>query len=216
MQKQTTHALILDRHKVNNDVIIHSLTEHHGRLSAAARHARKTKKKFRGHLDSLTMVEITFRMRNDWDLARLDDARVIDAFAILKSDLLRVSMASVMAEIVLGFTQAGLVDPELFHLTSKAYKTLDDPERQIDESLLVLFELRTLMLSGFLPPLEDVFGKDHPATIQCYRWLQGTWQPMEPNLAQQSAARLEIIIEEHLGRPLRSRALLDEALGWER
>ena len=216
MQKQTTEALILDRHKVNNDIIIHALTEHHGRLSAAARHARKTKKKFRGHLDSLTMVEITFRLRNDWDLARLDDARVIDAFPILKGDLLRMAMASVMAEIVLGFTQAGLVDPELFHLTSKAYKTLDDPERQMNESLLVLFELRTLMISGFLPPLEDVFGKDHPATLHCYRWIQGTWQPMEPSLAQQSAARLERIIEEHLGRPLRSRALLDEALGWER
>ncbi len=216
MQKQTAQALILDRHKVNNDIIIHALTEHHGRLGAAARHARTSKKRFRGHLESLTLVEITFRNRNDWDLARLDDARIIHAFPILKGDLLRMAMASVMAEIILGFTQAGLVDPELFHLTTKAYRTLDDIDRNMDESLLVLFELRTLMVSGFLPPLEDVFGKEHPATAQCNLWLQGTWQPMDANLAQQSAERLERIIEEHLGRPLRSRELLNEALGWER
>ena len=216
VQKETTHALILDRHKVNNDVIIHALTEHHGRLSAAARHARRAKKRFRGHLESLTLVEVTFRQRPDWDLARLDDARVIHAFPILKGDLLRVAMASVMAEIVLGFTQQGLVEPELFHLTHKAYKTLDDPSRTMDESLLVLFELRTLLLSGFLPSLEDVFGPENPATKHCYQWLNGTWQPMNRELAQRSAIRLERLIEEHLGRPLRSRALLDEALGWER
>ena len=216
MQKQTTLALILDRHKVNSDVIVHAITEEYGRLSAAARHARRAKKRFRGHLESLTLVELTFRHRPDWDLSRLDDARVVKAFPILKGDLLRLAMASVMAEIVLGFTQHGLVEPEVYHLTCRAYDTLDDPGRSINESLLVLFELRTLLLSGFLPSLDEVFGNEHPATAHCQAWLNGTWKPMDPKLAQQSAARLERIIEDHLGRPLRSRALLDEALGWER
>ena len=216
VQPTITQALILDRHKVNNDVIVHALTEHHGRVSAVARHARKSKKRFRGHLEALTLVELSFKSRADWDLARIDDVKINTAFPILKGDLLRVSMASVMAEISLGFSQAELVDIDLFQLTTRAFQTLDKPHQVVEESLLVLFELRLLILSGFLPSVDRVFGASHPATEHCQLWLGGTWRPMPPDLAQQSAARLERIVEEQLGRPLRSRSLLNEALGWNR
>lgn len=216
MQKQTTQALILDRHKVNNDIIVNTVTAEQGRLSAVARHARNAKKRFRGHLETLTLVEITYRHRPDWDLARLDDVRAIHTFPIIKGDLLRLSMATVMAEIILAFTRDGLVELELYYLTLKAFKSLDTPERRVDESFLVLFELRALMLAGFLPPLEQVFGDDDPATTQCKEWLAGTWRPMEQSLAQRASTRLERIIQEQIGRPLKSRGLLDEALGWER
>lgn len=216
MKRHVTQALILDRHKVNNDVIVHALVPGQGRFSAVARHARKSRKRFGGHLESLSLAELTYRMRPDWDLARLDEAKLLHPFPVLKADLLRVALASVMAEIVLGFTRAAAADDELYALTLRALQALDDPQRDMGESLVALFELRVLQFSGFLPPLEDIFGPENPATEHCQLWLDGTWRPMDATLAQTTAKRFESLIEEHLGRPLRSRALLNEALAWAR
>ena len=216
MKRQVTQALILDRHKVNNDIIIHALAPGQGRFSAVARHARRSRKRFGGHLESLSLVELTYRMRPDWELARLDEAKLVGAFSVLKADLLRVALASVMAEVVLGFTRLGATDDELYGLTLRAFQTLDDPQRDMDESLLALFELRVLQFSGFLPPLAELFGAENAALEHCERWLEGLWRPMDWELAEATSRRFEAIIEEHLGRPLRARALLDEALAWAR
>jgi hypothetical protein len=212
--KKTCQALILDRHKVKNDIIFHALTPDEGRLSAVARFARNSKKRQGSHLETFSLVELCHRPSAGGGLSRVDHATVIESFPILKRDLIRMAMAHVMAEIILGFTRDAAPDPALYILTLRAFSTLNDRSRRPEESLLVLFELRALQYAGFLAPVAQLFGEEHAATAHLERWLQGEWSPMTPELARTCSTRLEAVIEEQLGRALRARPFLDESLDW--
>ncbi len=209
---EALEALVLDSVDVRDDRVVTLLTQGRGRLRAVARGGRKSTRRFGAHVAPLTRAEIKLRTRSDWELGRLEWAEAREVFAVLKGDLRRLALGMTMAEVILHLLAEHDDDPALYDLVLRAWRALDDPKRRPSEDLLLLFELRALALTGFLPPWELAAGLSDEALAVLSGWQEGRWAPLPPGARGPVAAFLEGAVCEASGRPLRSRAFLNDAL----
>lgn len=211
-QAEARRALVLASYDSKDDKIVQLFLEDAGRLAAVARHARKSKRRFGAHIEPLTLSEVVVRTRPDWELGRLERASTVEGFPIVKSDILRMALAMTMGEVVLMVLPEHDHDPELYALTVKAWQHLNDPRANVTEDLLLLFELRTLQFTGFLPDLDEFTPIPAEAREVLKGWLSGRWQPLTPSQRRRVATVLEGLLADQAGRGLRSREFLNEAL----
>jgi recombinational DNA repair protein (RecF pathway) len=205
-------ALILSRVNVKQDRIITVLSRDDGRFSAVARRARQIRKKNGLHVEPLSLCELTYQLRDDRELVRLTEAVSIESFCGIKQDLVRTVMATVMAEILLQFTVDRAPNGALFDLGCKAWGLLNNLEKEVDPSHLLLFELRVLQISGCLPPLETFLG-DLPGTLDVLNaWLVGKWLRLDPHAVDRAMTRVERQLQEVTGKALKSRPFLNEVM----
>ena len=203
---------MLDSVDVREDRVVTLFVQGRGRIRAAARGGRRSIRRFGAHIAPLTRSEVKLRTRPDWELGRLEWAEAREVFALVKGDLRRLALATTMAEVILHLLAEYDDDPALYDLTLRAWRALDDPGQRPSEDLLLLFELRALNLAGFLPPWELAPGLSEQARSVLAGWQVGRWAPLTPAGRRPAAAFLEGAISEASGRPLRSRAFLDEVM----
>ena len=209
---ETTDALVLASADSRDDRIVHLLTDASVRLPAVARRARRSARRFRGHIDPLTLAQITVTMRDDRALADLEEASARETFAVVRGDLVRYALATTMAEAVLHLIPEHAAEPGAYDLVLRAWRYLDAPSHHASEDLLLLFELRLLTLAGLLPGVAAIPGLPPEAARILDGWLTGRWQPLAGPIRRQTAGLLERVIEEASGRALRSRPFLDAQL----
>jgi DNA repair protein RecO (recombination protein O) len=208
---QIAEALVLSSAESRDDRIVTLFVRDLGRVPALARGARKSTRRFGGHIDPLTLTEVTLRLRPSHDLALLERASSRHAFPVLKGDLKRLALAMTMAEVILQVVAEHDHEPALWTLTHRAWTHLDDPRRPPTRDLLALFELRVLEISGYLPDLAELPQLPKAARPVLAAWLGGHWEPLPPGTAGEVGRLLEGLLREVSGRPLRSLAFLEEA-----
>ena len=126
MQPERDLAIILktviyeERHR-----IVTALTENHGVISALARNSIQSRR-FGGTLEPFTASEWLFAQKPGADLARLEEASIRRSFEGLRADFERLSIASVMNEMMLRTAPRYEPCPDLFRLHSNALAWLED------------------------------------------------------------------------------------------
>src|SRR5690606_1208088 len=98
-----------------SDRIVALLTRDAGRLSAVARGARKSRRRFAGALQTGTLVRIGYR-EGRGDLAFLERAEVLDPFEGTRQQLGRVALCSAVVELLRELCPEHLVEPGLFEV----------------------------------------------------------------------------------------------------
>src|SRR3972149_10767360 len=73
-----------------SDRILTFYTLENGKLSGIAKGARRSRKRFVGNLDPLSHIDLMFFHNGSTDFVRVEDARLIDAFAPLKEEIERL------------------------------------------------------------------------------------------------------------------------------
>lgn len=195
-----------------DDKIVQLFFEDIGRQGVVARYARKSRRRFGAHIEPLTLSEVVVRTRPEWELGRMDRATALEGFAVMKGDMLRMALGLTMGEVVLTVLPEQYHEPELWALTLKAWLHLNNPRATVSEDLLLLFELRTLQFTGFLPELAEFDALPVQARVILGGWLEGQWEPLTSKLRRRVATVLEGVIAEQAGRALRSREFLNDAL----
>jgi len=207
-------AIVLSGADSRDDKIIRLLLETDELVPAVVRFARRPGKSSKGpRIQPLSSVHVMLRGKDSDELALLETVHVESAHAVLKGDLVRFALASTMAEVVLQLVPDWGQEPGVHALLLKALQHLDDPNARVGEELLTLFELRTLDLAGILPPLESL--AELPASVReaLLAWRAGSWKAL-PQAEVRAASRvLEQALVSASGRPLVSRAFLDQVLG---
>ncbi|MDP6943046.1 MAG: DNA repair protein RecO [Myxococcota bacterium] len=214
MSRETvvTDALVLTSADVRDDRIVHLLTRDHGRQPLVARRARKSTRRFGGDLQPLTHIHATMTLRPEQDLGLLDSAVARATFPTLKGELERFAFASVMVDVVTHLIPPHGHEPGVFDLLLRALMHLDSAP-EADEDVLALFELRMLRGLGILPTWDEVAGLPRDAVEVLEGWLASRWAPLPPNVQGHTLGALEALIQAVSGRPLKSRAVLDDLLG---
>ena len=208
-----THAAMLAAHDSNDDKIVHMLTADVGRVGAVARKGRQSMRRFGAHIEPLTVSEVAVRLRPDNDLALLERAATVEAHGVMKGDLTRLSLGSVMSEVVMHLVPEHVHEPALFALLVRAWGYLNDPRRPASEDVLLLFELKALAISGLMPEPSAVAGLDAPIRETFGEWLAGHWTPMPTPAARRAGARyLEGLVCGASGRELKSRRFLEQTM----
>lgn len=207
-----SEAIVLRSAESRDDRIVTLLLPDLGRIPAVAKHARRPSKRFGGHLDPLTRAEVRLALREDRPLAVLEEARGLEAFPRLRSDLLRFALGTTMVEVVLHLVADHGHEPGVYELVLRALRRLDDPEKEATEDLLLLFEVRMLALSGHLPEVPALPSLSGAARDVLAGWLAGRWAPLPEDDRAQVARILDALVEDASGRPLKSRSFLSGLL----
>ncbi len=139
-----------------SDRIVHLLCPRTGRLTAIAKGARRSVKRFAGTLDLCNLLRIQVEQRRSSSLARLDQAVLIDPFLGLREQPARFALACYLLEIVDRMAPEGgaPADLERIYAFTRAALRVVELERP-DERLRLLLELRALAALGLRPELRS-------------------------------------------------------------
>ncbi len=137
-----------------SDRIVHLLTSDGGRLTAIAKAARRSHRRFPGTLDLFNHLAIEGRIKPRAAMAFLERARLLDPFLGLRRKPARYALASFLVEMLDRLSPENLIGAEadrLFGFARESLLLLADAEPST--TLRLLLELRGLDALGLRPEL---------------------------------------------------------------
>ncbi|MBY0400437.1 DNA repair protein RecO [Myxococcota bacterium] len=137
-----------------SDLVVHLLTAETGRLTAIAKSARKSLRRFPGTLDLFNHLAIEGRTRPRGGMGFLERARLLDPHLGLRRDPARYALASFLVELLDRLSPESMeaVDSRpLFALTTNSLTLIE--QVRPTPSLRILLELRVLDALGLRPEL---------------------------------------------------------------
>jgi DNA repair protein RecO (recombination protein O) len=150
-----TEALILRSVDFGeSDRIVHLLAPETGRLTAIAKGARRSVKRFGGTLDLFNHLRVEVERRRATSMARLEHAKLIRTFHALRTDAARFALGCYLLELLDRLAPEGGARADtnrMFAFALAALATLD--EERPDLRLRTLLELHGLDAVGLRPEL---------------------------------------------------------------
>jgi DNA repair protein RecO (recombination protein O) len=135
-----------------SDRVVTLLTRERGKVSAFARGARASRRRFGGALEPFTALVAEVRERAGSDLLGLDAVSVARAHGGIRADLARIACAGYAAELARELVRDHEPHEDLFDLLVSYLGALDTaPARP---AALRAFELGAVRAAGFMPRLD--------------------------------------------------------------
>ena len=162
-------ALVLDSHDYGeSDKIVVFYCQEVGRLSALARGAHRSKKRFVNKLEIFTFLQISYSKSSVGSLFMLDEAELVNSFITLRTDVTSYRVASIIREYMLLTTRETSDDDQLFQLALWAFHTLN---MGIDQrQVLALFMIKLFDVLGYRPDFSvcQSCGSNHAEDQEVY------------------------------------------------
>ena len=135
-----------------SDLLVVLYTELHGRVTAVARGARRSQRRFAGALSLLVLGRYQLGRRPRGELWGLDGADVVREWTRLASDVIAVAHASYAAELVDALLPPETPEPAALALLVALWDALDDGGPS--PAALRAVELALLDLAGHRPAID--------------------------------------------------------------
>lgn len=136
----------------DSDLIVTFYTRNFGKLTAIARGARKSRKRFVNVLEPFCCSSLLFSRKQRDQLAWLESCQMINEFPEIRKSLDRTLLASYLIDLVDHFSIEEKPGRELFELLRSFLLLIE--EGDTSERLLRFFEIRHLKLTGYAPALD--------------------------------------------------------------
>jgi DNA repair protein RecO (recombination protein O) len=146
-------AIVLRRTDFGDyDLILTFFTLKKGKISAIAKSAKKSTKRFGGILELFSVLEIVCSARMDRDLMVLQEADLKNSFSGIRADLNKTAYASYLAELVNEWTEPDAKQEDLYLLLCHVFEQID--AGLISEEIsAILFLMRFASIAGIRPNL---------------------------------------------------------------
>lgn len=132
------------------DRIVTMVTQGRGKVRAVAKGVRKTKSRFGGRLEPL--MHLSLQCYEGRNLDTITQAETIDHFRGIREDLVRLSRASQLLEVIDAIVQEGEDDPRLYQMLLGALRTLEASDSPL---VVPAFFWKLLAHVGFRPILDE-------------------------------------------------------------
>jgi DNA repair protein RecO (recombination protein O) len=157
VQSQKTPAIVLrSRDYGEADRIVTFLIPTGGRLTALAKGARKSKRRFLNSLEPFSLVTLFYTEKPHRDLGRIDSCELVRAYPRLRQDLFSLAAAACLTELageVVGIQENVQA---VFDVLEYVLSLLD--QGLPADSLLCSFLIRLLALTGYGPQWKTCQG----------------------------------------------------------
>ena len=155
MTPHSTEAVVLRMLEFGEaDWIVHLLTPERGRVSAIAKHARRSVKRFPGSLDLFNHVQVQLRPRRRGGMPLLERAVLLSPFLPLRAHAGRYALGCYLIELLGRLAPEDGAGPEMKSIFDFALESLRLLEGCVpDARVRVLLELRALEALGLRPEL---------------------------------------------------------------
>lgn len=143
-----------------SDLLVVLYTESHGRVSAVARGARRSQKRFAGALSTLVLGSYQLKRPTRGELWSLDGGEVEREWTRLASDVIATAHASYVLELVASLLPAEIPDPHALELIVAVWESL--AAHGPSPGVLRAVELALLDLAGHRPAIDACAACGNP------------------------------------------------------
>lgn len=152
MPLKQSEAIVLRTYPLHeSDLLVTLFTRAEGKVKGVARAAKKSKRRFGGALEPLTLVRAYYDDREGKELARLDSCDILDSPLSHALDYPRVVALEHIAETLDELLPEREANDDIFRLTYSVLRSLESGPIWIP---LTYFQLWLVRLVGFLPELD--------------------------------------------------------------
>jgi len=206
-------AIILETRALReSDLLVILLTRGSGKLTAVARGARRSKKRFMGGLDMFTCGTVELRTsKKSGALPTLESMSEREVWLGLRGNLTRFSLASFCAELANTFSPDGDAEGSLYFTPlTDCLAELNCLESQaLSYGTVIYFTLTLLALGGYNPLDGEIdLSKEERMWWQSMILGDSLEQDRCEEFGKQSFRRLSSYTEHVLGQALKSPQLL--------
>lgn len=153
MPLKQSEAIVLRTYPLHeSDLLVTLFTRAEGKVKGVARAAKKSKRRFGGALEPMTLVRAYYDDREGKELARLDSCDIVDSPLSHALDYPRVVALEHIAEALDELLPDREANDDIFRLTYSVLRSLESGPIWIP---LTYFQLWLVRLIGFLPELDE-------------------------------------------------------------
>ena len=153
MSLKQSEAIVLRTYPLREaDLLVTFLTRAEGKIKGVARSAKKSKRRFGGALEPLTLVRLYYDDREGKELARLDSCDILESPLSATVDYARVVALEHVAETLDELLPDREANDAIFRLTVSVLHQLRSGPIWMP---LTYFQLWLVRLVGFLPELNE-------------------------------------------------------------
>jgi len=153
MPLKQSEAIVLRTYPLReSDLLVTLFTRAEGKVKGVARAAKKSKRRFGGALEPLTLVRVYYDDREGQELARIDSCDILDSPLSHELDYARVAALEHVAELLDELLPEREVNDAVFRLTHAVLRSLQSGPIWMP---LTYFQLWLVRLVGFLPELSE-------------------------------------------------------------
>jgi DNA repair protein RecO (recombination protein O) len=145
----TTSIILQTKDRGEADEFVVFLSKDLGRLSGIAKNAKRSRIRFAGHLEPLSLVELLVRMRRKDDLVWIDESQVLDGHLNLRNSIQKIAWARYFGELISVFVPEAHPEPPLFEFFKSFLNEMDASDPTPVQ--LIIEELRLLGILGYSP-----------------------------------------------------------------
>jgi DNA repair protein RecO (recombination protein O) len=187
-----SEALVLKAYDYGEaDRILTLYTPQHGKLRAIAKGVRRPKSRMTGHLDLFTRSHLLVAHGRQLDI--ITQAETIESFRPMRDDLLRLTYAHYVAELLEAFTAEQLANYPLYSLAVATLRRLASAG-SLDLAVRS-FEMQLLALTGYRPQLRSCLNCDAAIAPGVNRFSAKMGGILCPNCAAADTASVPISID---------------------
>ncbi len=164
MPLKQSEAIVLRTYPLREaDLLVTLFTRSEGKVKGVAKSAKRSQKRFGGALEPLTCVRASWQDREGSELARLDSCDVLLSPLASPMDYPRCVALAHVAEMLDELMPDRETNDGIFRLAWSVLQSLEEGSIWLP---VTYFDLWTLRLMGFLPPLDECIECGRPLASQ--------------------------------------------------
>lgn len=145
-----TEAIVLKKYDFREtSLIVNFYTRDFGKISAVLKGVRQEPAKFASSLESFSFNEIVFYSKRNSSVHLVSQCDIRDNFDKVRQNISKISVASIMMELIDAVMPQEDKNEEVFGLAIAALKELETNDNA--EKIMRIFKIKILSLSGFKP-----------------------------------------------------------------
>ncbi len=134
------------------DLVITFFTLQEGKITAIAKSAKKSTKRFAGILELFSALNVVYSTGRRKGLPVLQEATLKYPFSSIRTSMLKTAYASYWAQLINEWMESGQKQVEIYELFQYILRKLDSCQTS-EAALSILFQMKFITLSGLAPNL---------------------------------------------------------------